>query len=73
MKQPVVGLVHLPGPADQVLAVEAQNPRPPRGADPRPGEGLWVVTDLLSLQKDVLDLLGDARSQAVSAARPAAL
>ncbi|MFD4857505.1 hypothetical protein [Streptomyces atratus] len=56
-----MGLTCLPDPANQVLAVEAQHPHPPHGADPRSGEGLWVMSDILSLQEDVLNLFGDAR------------
>ncbi|MEU4500474.1 hypothetical protein [Streptomyces sp. NPDC024089] len=54
----VVGLSHLPDPAHQVRAVEAQDPHPPHGEDPRPGEGLWRLSDLMSLQEDVLRLFG---------------
>ncbi|MDV9196505.1 hypothetical protein [Streptomyces sp. Wh19] len=36
----------------------AQDPHPPHGADPRPGEGLWQLSDLMSLQEDVRRLFG---------------
>ncbi|MFF9346257.1 hypothetical protein [Streptomyces sp. NPDC014734] len=55
----VVGLAQLPDPAHQVRAVEARRPLPPAGEEPRPGEGLWTLTDLMSLQEDVFRLFGD--------------
>lgn len=46
-----MGLTYLPDPANQVLALAARNPEPPRGEEPRPGDGLWQPTDLISLQE----------------------
>ncbi|MFD7495779.1 hypothetical protein ACFV8T_25795 [Streptomyces sp. NPDC059832] len=63
----VVGLTHMPDPARQVLAVEAQRPHPPHGEEPRPGEGLWRLSDLMSLQKDVSALFGGSPQGASSA------
>ncbi|MFB7919470.1 hypothetical protein [Streptomyces sp. NPDC056061] len=54
----VVGLAQLPDPARQVRVVEAPRPQPPTGEEPRPGEGLWTLTDLMSLQEDVFRLFG---------------
>ncbi|MFF7279500.1 hypothetical protein [Streptomyces griseorubiginosus] len=45
----VVGLTHLPDPARQVLLLASQHARPPHGGAPRPGNGLWTLTDLLDL------------------------
>ncbi|MFE7043974.1 hypothetical protein ACFU9X_32455 [Streptomyces atratus] len=56
-----MGLTHLPDPAGQVPAVEAQHPHPPRGAGPRPGEGLWAMPDIMGLQEDLLNPFADAR------------
>jgi hypothetical protein len=48
-----VGLTYLPDPANQVPALAARNPESPRGEEPRPGDGLWQPTDLISLQEDI--------------------
>ncbi|MEU0412159.1 hypothetical protein ABZ307_30650 [Streptomyces griseorubiginosus] len=45
----VVGLTHLPDPARQVLLLASQHAQPPHGGAPRPGTGLWTLTDLLEL------------------------
>lgn len=55
----VVGLSQLPDPAHQVPAVEARDAHPPYGGDPRPGEGLWQLSDIMSLQQDVRYLFGN--------------
>ncbi|SCL14556.1 hypothetical protein GA0070616_0474 [Micromonospora nigra] len=52
----VGGLVHLPDPANQVLALAAGHPEPPLGADPGPGEGLYTLTDSIRLQRTMATL-----------------
>ncbi|MFE7665982.1 hypothetical protein [Streptomyces celluloflavus] len=56
----VVGMSCLPDPAGQVRAIAAQHRQAPRGADPLPGRGLWQLTDILNLQRDLRRLFGDA-------------
>ncbi|GIJ22356.1 hypothetical protein [Micromonospora lutea] len=52
----VVGLNYLPDPANQVLAVAAQHQQPPLGNEPEPGEGLYTMTDIIRLQRDITRL-----------------
>ncbi|MFB6504736.1 MULTISPECIES: hypothetical protein [unclassified Streptomyces] len=54
----VDGLTYLPDPANQVRAVAAAQAEGPRGGDPVPGQGLYTVTDVMSLQRDMVELFG---------------
>jgi hypothetical protein len=58
----VMGLTYLPDPANQVVAIAADRPKPPQGAPPRPHQGQWIVTDLLRLQDYIRELYGQPRS-----------
>ena len=54
----VTGLTYLPDPANQIRALAAAHPTGPTGGDPVPGQGLYAVTDLFSLQRDLENLFG---------------
>ncbi|MFC4080086.1 hypothetical protein [Amycolatopsis samaneae] len=54
----VEGLTYLPDPAHQVRAVAAAHPEGPRGGEPGPGQGLYAGTDVMTLQRDIVDLFG---------------
>jgi hypothetical protein len=59
----VSGLVHLPDPARQFRAVASAHPQPPVGAGPRPGQGLYTLTDIIRLQHDMAALLHNGGPQ----------
>ncbi|MFF2013443.1 hypothetical protein ACFVWY_30870 [Streptomyces sp. NPDC058195] len=54
----VTGLTYLPDPAHQVRAVAAAHADGPRGGEPVPGQGLYEVTDVMTLQRRMADLFG---------------
>ncbi|GGS98088.1 hypothetical protein GCM10010156_65360 [Planobispora rosea] len=55
----VSGLTYLPDPARQVRLVTSRHSDKPLSAPPRPGEGLYTVTDLISLQQSMTMLFAD--------------
>lgn len=48
----VLGMTYLPDPANQIVAVPGQC-EPPRGGEPEPGGGLFTMSDLFNLQRQV--------------------
>jgi hypothetical protein len=52
----VGGLIHMPDPANQFLALPSPHPGPPAGADPEPGDGLYTLTDIIRLQHHMATL-----------------
>ncbi|OKK15994.1 hypothetical protein AMK16_24945 [Streptomyces sp. CB00455] len=55
----VDGLTYLPDPAHQVRAVAAAHGQGPRGGEPGPAQGLYTMTDILTLQRHI----GELRAQ----------
>ncbi|MFJ2899420.1 hypothetical protein ACIO87_31655 [Streptomyces sp. NPDC087218] len=43
---------------DKPAGREAVRAEGPRGGDPLPGQGLYTVTDVMSLQQDMVGLFG---------------
>ncbi|MCY0953333.1 hypothetical protein [Streptomyces sp. H27-S2] len=54
----VDGLTYLPDPANQVRAVAAGQDQGPRGGEPGPGQGLYTLSDVMTLQRNMADLFG---------------
>ncbi|HSX97736.1 MAG TPA: hypothetical protein VLG91_10140 [Streptomyces sp.] len=54
----VTGLTYLPDPAHQVRTVVAAHADGPKGGEPVPGRGLYTMTDVMSLQRHMVDLFG---------------
>ncbi|MFD3547234.1 hypothetical protein ACFWUW_16750 [Streptomyces sp. NPDC058655] len=54
----VDGLTYLPDPAGQVRAVAAAHGEGPLGGEPGPGQGLYTVTDVMTLQRHMAELFG---------------
>lgn len=52
----VAGMTYLPDPANQIVAVASRHPEAPHGAEPGPTDGLWTMTDLIGLQRDMAKL-----------------
>jgi hypothetical protein len=52
----VVGLTYLPDPARQVTTVATQHPQAPTGTPPGPTDGLYILTDIITLQRNITTL-----------------
>ncbi|MCY0922283.1 MULTISPECIES: hypothetical protein [unclassified Streptomyces] len=53
----VDGLTYLPDPAHQVRAVAAAHGEGPHGGEPGPSQGLHTITDILTLQRHMDELI----------------
>lgn len=47
----VVGMTYVPDPAHQVVVLDGQDAKPPRGGDPQAGSGLWTLTDIIDVPR----------------------
>ncbi|MDX3728981.1 hypothetical protein [Streptomyces caniscabiei] len=54
----VTGLTYLPDPAHQVRTVVTAHADGPKGGEPVPGRGLYAMTELIALQRHIVDLFG---------------
>lgn len=55
----VDGLTYLPDPAHQVRAVAAGRHQGPLGGEPGPGQGLYTMSDVMTLQQHMVNLFGE--------------
>ncbi|MBB2948350.1 hypothetical protein FB565_008133 [Actinoplanes lutulentus] len=50
----VIGMTYVPDPAGQVVVIASGQPDGPVGEEPRPGEGLYTLSDILGVQRAIL-------------------